>query len=74
MDDRTCLENKRTERYRGFESLSFRMRMLGEHFNANGKPKKSYKDPKEAQVAAYDAGKEAYKCEFCGDWHIGGSR
>ena len=47
-------------------------RILGEHFRADGQPKQAWPTLTEAHRAACAYGKTAYKCSFCGGFHIGG--
>lgn len=48
-------------------------RLLAEHFRPDGKPKTAYPTQTEAQRAAHAYGKRwAYRCGFCGKFHIGG--
>lgn len=53
-------------------------RIISEHFNDFGKPKKSYPTRTAALKAAqqqiiekYWTGLEPYKCSFCGEYHVG---
>lgn len=48
------------------------MRILGEHFNYDGRPKVGY-DQLDARLAASAVGKMHYECKFCGEWHVGGT-
>lgn len=56
------------------------MRMRGvrtrttEHFRRDGLAKKSYASFAEADGQAKRESKNAYRCRFCKQWHIGGKR
>lgn len=46
-------------------------RPLPNHFKRNGKPKKPLTRDEAAEQASLHR-KNAYRCDFCGHWHIGG--
>ena len=48
------------------------MKIVREHFNADGSPKRSWPTEAQAQRAAEAYGKRYYRCETCGEWHVGG--
>ena len=43
-------------------------RLVGEHFRADGKPKKGYRDRRAALYLA-DRNTTIYRCTLCGAWH-----
>lgn len=45
-------------------------RMIPEHFNTLGKPKKPYYTLFEAESAAWLSDMDCYECSFCGYWHL----
>lgn len=47
-------------------------RFIPTHFNRDGTAKKSYPTKDAAREQGLKQGKNAYRCEFCGSWHIGG--
>lgn len=50
-----------------------RKRILGEHFNRDGTPKKSFGSQKAAIKFIDQNPKQplkAYRCEFCKKWHV----
>lgn len=47
------------------------MRIISEHFRADGKPKKTYSTRRLAEEAAIRCNKDCYRCGFCGGLHIG---
>ena len=47
------------------------MKLQGEHFRPDGQPKRTWPTRAEAERAAYLHNREAYRCTFCGCWHIG---
>lgn len=47
-------------------------RLVGEHFNPEGKPKRRYVNKPAAQAQARRLGKKVYKCGVCHYFHIGG--
>jgi hypothetical protein len=51
------------------------MRLLGEHFKRDGRPKRAFADQSAAQAEAIRSRKaHVYRCKFCGQWHVGGRR
>ena len=47
-------------------------RMISEHFNVDGKPKRLFGNWYLAKQEALKQCKQAYRCGFCGGLHIGG--
>lgn len=45
-------------------------RVLGEHFNRDGRPKRAYPDYLTAYMLGQEYGLTAYECTFCGKWHL----
>jgi len=45
-------------------------RLLGEHFNRDGRPKRAYPDYLTAYMLGQEYGLTAYECTFCGKWHL----
>lgn len=45
-------------------------RLIPEHFNMVGDPKKRFKTQDDAELAAWMNGMKCYECSFCGDWHL----
>lgn len=47
-------------------------RILGEHFNRNGKPKKAFPTQAAAYkfIRAHHLDAESYACTFCGRYHL----
>jgi hypothetical protein len=46
-------------------------RLVAEHFRPDGRAKRAWRTEAEAKRAAYAYNREAYRCTFCGQWHIG---
>lgn len=49
-------------------------RIVAEHFNQRGVPKRSFKSREEAFAFKNQhevGGKKPYKCNFCGNYHLG---
>lgn len=49
-----------------------RQRIVGEHFTADGKPKRRFDTHAEAEAYAETYGYSVlvYPCTFCGGWHL----
>ena len=49
-------------------------RILGSHFNADGKPKRGYERESDAKQEADRFGLSYYQCDVCGKWHLASRR
>lgn len=45
-------------------------RLVGEHFNRDGKPKRAYASERLAKKEAARFGKTYYRCEVCQKFHL----
>lgn len=45
-------------------------RILGEHFRADGRPKRGFENHFVADAQAREYGLVAYECSVCGRWHL----
>jgi hypothetical protein len=45
-------------------------RIVGSHFNRDGKPKRGYKSERVAREEAARFGKTYYRCDFCDRFHL----
>ena len=45
-------------------------RIVGEHFNAQGAPKRGYSSERKAREEAKRFGKTYYRCGVCGKFHL----
>ena len=45
-------------------------RIVGEHFNRDGKPKRGYSSERLAKQEASRFGKTYYRCEVCDKFHL----
>jgi len=45
-------------------------RLLGEHFNRDGRPKRGFPDYLTAYMVGIEHGLKAYECSVCGKWHL----
>ena len=45
-------------------------RIVGEHFNRDGKPKRGYEHERVAKQEAARFGKTYYRCEVCNKFHL----
>jgi hypothetical protein len=45
-------------------------RLVGEHFNAQGKPKRGYSSERLAKQEAARFGKSYYRCGVCNNFHL----
>ena len=49
-------------------------RILGSHFNADGKPKRGYTSESDAKHEADRFGLSYYLCDVCSKWHLASQR
>ena len=49
-------------------------RILGSHFNADGKPKRAHASEAEARGEADRFGLGFYRCDVCNKWHLASRR
>jgi hypothetical protein len=49
-------------------------RILGSHFNADGKPKRGYASEAEARGEADRFGLSYYRCDVCNKFHLASQR
>lgn len=49
-------------------------RVIGEHFKADGRPKKPFASKPEAREFALRVKQHAYYCHFCRRWHVAKNR
>jgi hypothetical protein len=49
-------------------------RILGSHFNADGKPKRGYEREGDAKHEADRFGLSYYRCDVCNKWHLASRR
>ena len=45
-------------------------RIVGSHFNKDGKPKRGYTSEAKAKEEAARFGKDYYRCDFCDRFHL----
>ena len=45
-------------------------RIVPDHFNSDGRPKRAYPNEQVARAEAQRFGKTFYRCEFCGKYHL----
>ena len=45
-------------------------RLLGEHFNRDGQPKRGFDTYLSAYMTGLEYDMTAYECSFCGKWHL----
>jgi hypothetical protein len=45
-------------------------RIVGSHFNRDGKPKRGYKSEEVARAEAARLGMTYYRCDFCDRFHL----
>jgi hypothetical protein len=45
-------------------------RIVGSHFNKDGKPKRGYTSEAKAKAEAARFGKTYYRCDFCDRFHL----
>jgi len=45
-------------------------RIVGEHFNPRGEPKRGYSSERKAKEEAKRFGKSYYRCGVCGKFHL----
>jgi hypothetical protein len=48
-------------------------RIVGSHFNKDGKPKRGYTSEAKAKAEAARFGKTYYRCDFCDRFHLASS-
>ena len=45
-------------------------RIVPDHFNSDGRPKRGYPSEQVARAEAQRFGKTYYRCEFCSKYHL----
>ena len=45
-------------------------RIVPDHFNSDGRPKRAYPDEQVARIEAQRLGMSYYRCDFCGKYHL----
>jgi hypothetical protein len=51
-------------------SIAVRKRIVGSHFNPDGKPKRGYASEQVAKREAARLGMSYYRCDFCDRFHL----